>query len=549
MAEPEKQRLGDGSDNYGQAVRQIAKAARQITEGAKAAGGAAVAEIAAGTAAGGPWGAALSAAWSLRHTLFKVLVCFCLFLLVLVTMIVSLPGVVANEVFGLDGVRPAEGATLQSAYSVLADMVSETVDAGYAASLAQVEQIIADGGYDYDLSTAATVDQAQGAAGLDVSYILAAYSASLGQRGVSAEDMVAKLNAVCAEMFPVTSEEKEQERVMPVTYQTYRSVSVTVVTGRTRIGTVNGVARYRYDTEEKTLYLPDSSAFSDEEITVPVYSRIAVDVPVYQGNSIIGTQQETYYERNGDQTLTPEIEVIRYVVCTIHPFDHAVIAAAFGIDPGAEYAPFTVSYEAAILSMANALNRTLFGTVAAGQAVPLTDAELIAFVNRQSCNATRKHILTTALSLVGKVPYFWGGKSGPGWNEEWNTPKLVTAIGSSTTGSILPYGLDCSGFSRWTYLTAMDVGIGVNCDGQYPHTYAITADELLPGDLGFLADDDGWGHVLIFAGYSEAGKRMWVHSTWGSGVILNTPSYEGELSLRRLAIVDYDAPAPLIPEN
>lgn len=35
---------------------------------------------------------------------------------------------------------------------------------------------------------------------------------------------------------------------------------------------------------------------------------------------------------------------------------------------------------------------------------------------------------------------------------------------------------------------------------------------------------------------------MWVHSSGGIGVILNTPSYEENLSYRRLSIVDYDAP-------
>ena len=34
---------------------------------------------------------------------------------------------------------------------------------------------------------------------------------------------------------------------------------------------------------------------------------------------------------------------------------------------------------------------------------------------------------------------------------------------------------------------------------------------------------------------------MWVHFSGGEGVILNTPSYEGSLSYRRLTIVDYDA--------
>lgn len=94
MAEPDKRQIGDGSDNYGEAAKQMAKAAKEAGKetakqaavkgaeaGANAAaatvqagveGGKAVAEIAAGTAAGGPWGAILSAAWAMRHTLFTI---------------------------------------------------------------------------------------------------------------------------------------------------------------------------------------------------------------------------------------------------------------------------------------------------------------------------------------------------------------------------------------------------------------------------------------------------------------------------------------------
>lgn len=97
MAEPEKDQIGDGQDNFGQAAGKAIQAAKQIShdaaaeaavKGAEATAnaaaavvqastesGKAVAEIAAGTAAGGPWGAILSAAWAMRHSLFKVLVC------------------------------------------------------------------------------------------------------------------------------------------------------------------------------------------------------------------------------------------------------------------------------------------------------------------------------------------------------------------------------------------------------------------------------------------------------------------------------------------
>lgn len=58
----------------------------------------------------------------------------------------------------------------------------------------------------------------------------------------------------------------------------------------------------------------------------------------------------------------------------------------------------------------------------------------------------REAVVRTACSLVGKVNYFWGGKSLVlGWDSRWGTTMKVTAAGSSTTGTYRPYGLDCSG--------------------------------------------------------------------------------------------------------
>ncbi|MGM9602684.1 MAG: NlpC/P60 family protein [Faecousia sp.] len=565
MSEPAKQQIGDGQDNYGQAAGQMAKAAKQASQeaakqaakkGAEATanaaaatvkagveGGKAVSEIAAGTAAGGPWGAILSAAWAMRHTLFKILICICLALTFLIVMIVSLPSIVADSIFGLSGTQPAEDATLLSSYTEMAEEVSNVVDGAYDLSLAEVERIIADGGYDYDLSMDALINYAQSSAGYDVCYILAAYSASMEQQNTSQTDMIAKLEGVSADMFPVTSEEMEKEVLVPATYYTYKSVSVTVVTNQVQTGTINGVPQYRYETANRTYYLPDAAFTTDTAIEVDAYSSVEVTVPIYSGSRIVGTGTETYYSCTGKETVEPTTEIIKYVECTIHPFDNTVIARAFNLDLNAQYNQFSITYGEAIQNMANALKMTLYGTLGNGQAVPLTDAELIAFVNRQNCNATRKHILSTALSLVGKVPYFWGGKSAAGWNDEWNTPKLVTAEGSPSTGTIRPFGLDCSGFTDWTYKTAVGVSLYGGTWSQWDESYSVTADELLPGDLGFLMDDDGqgWNHVLIFAGYGESGERMWVHSTSGSGVTLNSPSYEASLALRRPKNVDFDA--------
>ena len=233
MAEQNKTQMGDGADNYGQAAGQMAKAAKQL--GQKAAkqaaakgveatanaataavqagvqGGKPAAEIAAGTAAGGPWGAILSAAWAMRHTLFKILICICLCLLFLIILVVSLPTIVTNSIFGLDGSEVDPNATLASSYENLSTVVSDIIDAGYDQSLAKVEKIIADGGYDYDLSMEALINHAQSSAGFDVAYILAAYSTSMNQQNTSEADMKAKLEAYGGEMFAVTRQELTKE--------------------------------------------------------------------------------------------------------------------------------------------------------------------------------------------------------------------------------------------------------------------------------------------------------------------------------------------------
>ena len=571
MAEPNKQQIGDGADNYGAAAQNAAKAAKSAANASKEAtksivqnaaakgaeatanaaaatvkagveGGKAVAEVAAGTASGGPWGAIIAAAWAMRHTLFKILCVVCLCVVFLIVLIVELPSIIINRALGIDGNEPTAQTSVISIYEDVSEVISSIIGLGYDSSMSQVETLINDGGYDYELSMNSLVNYAQSSAGYDVAYIMSAYSTSVEQLNTSQSDMETKLTNVSGNMFPVTSVEKENEVITPVTYYTYKPVTMTVVTRVVQTGTINGVAQYRYETAEKTYYIQDEQKTSDIAVTVDTYAATTVTLPVYSGGSISGTRTATYYQATGTQTLTPTKEVVKYLECTIHPFDNTVVSTAFGLDLNATYNEFDTTYGEVINNRANALKMTLYGSVANGSAVPLTDTELIAFLARQNCSETRKHIVKTGLSLVGKVPYFWGGKSDAGWNDEWNTPKLVTAAGSTTSGTIRPFGLDCSGFTDWTYKTAVGVSLYGGTWSQWDESHAITADELLPGDLGFLMNTDGqgWNHVLIFAGYGENGERMWVHSSGGEGVILNTPSYEASLSLRRPNGVQFD---------
>ena len=402
--EQENGQMGRELGEVGRDAGRMAKAALQMGKGGQTAAG-----MAAG-AAGGPLGAALLAAWSGRHTLFKVLAFLCLSLLFLIVLVAALPSILMNRLFGLDGTKPEEGETPFTVYAEMSGAVAGVVEDGHGKALEEVERIISDGGYDRDRSMAALTDYAQGSSGYDVSYILAAYSVSVSQAGARQADLVSKLEGVSGKMFPVTSEEKLEEREVPARYTVYEPVTLTVVTKEELAGTVDGIPRYRYETEERTYYQAGGTRTSTGTVEVDAYGSVDVTVPVYSDGRIMGTETKTYYEPRGKETLAPGTETVRFAACTIHPFDNAVIAEAFGIDPDAAYGETGITYAEAIDDMALSLKKTLYGSAAGGQ-VPLTDVELIAFANRQECSDTRRHVLTTALSLVGKVPYFWGGQA------------------------------------------------------------------------------------------------------------------------------------------
>lgn len=298
MSEQNKYQTGDGQDNFGNAAKQSAKAAKQIgknavkgaakkgaeatvnaataTVKAGAQAGKAVANVAAGTAAGGPWGAIISAAWSMRHTLFKLLVSTCLVIVFLVVTIVSLPAIIFDGIFGLP--EDYSGNSLTTAYSELSTSVHQTVIKGHDYALDKVNSIVKDGGYDYKRSMDALTDCSVKTADYDVCYALSVYSASMGQTGVSAENMVSKMTNAFDEMFVVTYE---------------------------------------------ILY-----------VEIPIISDLL---------EIIGT------------------EIISYVKCIIQPITNAFFLAAFGVDVNAKYGEFDITFGEAIDFMTQSLKTTLEG--------------------------------------------------------------------------------------------------------------------------------------------------------------------------------------------
>ena len=135
----------------------------------------------------------------------------------------------------------------------------------------------------------------------------------------------------------------------------------------------------------------------------------------------------------------------------------------------------------------------------------------------------RESIVLTAYQLLGKVTYFWGGKSLVlGWDSRWGTPTTVTAPGSGSTGKVLPFGLDCSGFVDWTFYNATNSaylpGRGGGAASQHGYCTNIAWSDALPGDLVFYADDS---HVGIVCGYDSVGNLLVIRCSGGqNGVVV-----------------------------
>ena len=125
----------------------------------------------------------------------------------------------------------------------------------------------------------------------------------------------------------------------------------------------------------------------------------------------------------------------------------------------------------------------------------------------------RKQVVLTAYQLLGKVHYFWGGKSLIiGWDSRWGMPMKVTAEGSSTTGTVRPFGLDCSGMVDWVFYNQSGgqyvIGHGGGATAQHSYCTPIDWSDAQPGDLVFYPEDS---HVGIVCGFDGSGNVLIIH--------------------------------------
>jgi cell wall-associated NlpC family hydrolase len=148
----------------------------------------------------------------------------------------------------------------------------------------------------------------------------------------------------------------------------------------------------------------------------------------------------------------------------------------------------------------------------------------------------------TALSLVGKISYVFGGKYNRlGWNDAWGN---ANEAAEGDTIKISRYdGLDCSGFVSWVFINALGDPaalrvIGNGSSNQWAHSEAIGWDEGRPGDLAFYCapGQRQYNHVGVIVAVDEDGSYLVAHcSSMQDGVVVTDGWSTGFRYLRRTA--------------
>lgn len=163
-------------------------------------------------------------------------------------------------------------------------------------------------------------------------------------------------------------------------------------------------------------------------------------------------------------------------------------------------------------------DRAALTALAGSLAITSADVREVLDALPDDLDPARREAVQTALQLVGKVNYFWGGKSYViGWDSRWGQLAKVWSPGNSTTGTYRPFGLDCSGFIDWALRNA-----GLHSDGHWyinRNLTAVSQADALPGDLALYPDAS---HVGMVVGRNEAGKLLVCHCSSGQNNVVVT---------------------------
>ncbi len=215
------------------------------------------------------------------------------------------------------------------------------------------------------------------------------------------------------------------------------------------------------------------------------------------------------YRYVGQQYIELETQTVKYLNPTIRIINADDVLNIYGGGAEKEHDEYASRLE--ILKAAGVSSRGLRESIMLSlyTEIVLTDEEQTVLANAISTNdLNRGALVQTAASLIGRVPYQWGGKpKTPGYDNFWWT--------FNDKGEQI--GLDCSGFVQWVYRTSgySNYGLLGSTQAILNNCETISEDELQIGDIGLLNHGEKVNHTGIYIG-----NGYWIHCSSSKDTVI-----------------------------
>lgn len=399
-------------------------------------------------------------------------------------LIITIILIISNVLIPTDSRILAKAAEqeefLEAMYSS-ASLIRRAIDRQKEEALTRIKSLITLKGYDYALTIESFNTQPDPYADANYNELIIAYA--------TAKDILKVLDQTTLYRLPLVKEEVDEvalPQLIPVRVPKYEE------TGEGKY-IING---YEYITEEKV-------------------------VDTYRATG------DGFYEKDGTITIKPEYKTVIYGDVKLKGTTAEEILNYLGLSGDEAKAKYERKLEQAeALVNGRGLGQSV--NISLPQDIPLTaeeEALLTGIKESDTLPVERKYIIAVAQSLIGKVPYQWGGRaSKEGYDTSWWT------YGDTGTQK----GLDCSGYVQWVYRTAgyKDYLRLASTAIILVNTETIAYEDLLPGDFGLMNYGEGTNHVGIFLGNgywihcSSSGKTVSIQKTGMFKIFKRAPDVE-----------------------
>lgn len=330
-------------------------------------------------------------------------------------------------------------------------MIEALLEKQYQMKKEELENRILKSGYDYALTMENFYDNGNPFADIDYLELIAIYSTikeyKIG-KGMELEKGLSQINFLTMEL-----NEMDMEESIPVLTENYVE-------------------------KEEGIYIRDGNRVIKEEELVGKFEDAG------DGTFIMV----------GKKTVVPKISLVTYADVKLSYIGNEALYEAFSVEK--EKVEEAMNEKLQILKNeinGKTLTQSVFVQIPQGISLP-EEIQSLVLKSISEQEGIRKQILENAVSLIGRVPYQWGGKaSAAGYDTSW---WLYDESGKQK-------GLDCSGFVQWAYMTS---GVNKKITDTLISTNAmlsleeITYDELKPGDIGLLNRGETTNHAGIYIG-------------------------------------------------